>query len=58
MDNNRPNRREAISDRLLVCGGIAVSVGVGLLHVAAGIIVAGILAMFFGYLISRGGDDK
>lgn len=50
------NRRETISDVLLIGGGIAVSVGVGLLHIAAGIIVGGALAILYGWLIGRGGD--
>ena len=58
MDKKKSNRREVLSDRLLVCGGIAVSVGVGLLHLAAGIITAGILTMLFGYLISLGGEEE
>lgn len=57
MDKNKHNRREIISDSLLVAGGIAVSLGVGLLHIAAGIIVGGALAMAFGWLIGRGGDE-
>lgn len=58
MSKNKHNRREALSDSLLVAGGIAVSVGVGLLHIAAGIIVGGVLAMAFGWLIGRGGDEQ
>ena len=57
MDKNKNNRVEVISDALMICGGIAVSVGVGLFHIAAGIIVGGALAMAFGWLIGRGGDD-
>lgn len=55
--NKKPIRREFVSDCFLVGGGMAVSIGVGLLHVAAGIIAAGVLAMLFGYLISLGGED-
>lgn len=57
MEKKTKNRREAISDCLLVAGGITVSIGVGLLHIAAGIIVGGALAMVFGWLIGKGGDD-
>ena len=57
MDKSKHNRLEIISDSLLVAGGVAVSVGVGLLHVAAGIIVGGVLAMAFGWLIGKGGDE-
>lgn len=57
-EKDKSNRREVLSDRLLVGGGVAVSVGVGLLHIAAGIIVAGLLAMLFGYLISLGGEEE
>ena len=56
MNENKHNRLEIISDSLLVAGGITVSVGVGLLNTVAGIIVGGVLAMIFGWLIGRGGD--
>ncbi|MGM9669728.1 MAG: hypothetical protein ACI3VZ_08250 [Faecousia sp.] len=53
MSKSKYSRREAVSDILLVAGGIAVSFGVSMLHVAAGIIVGGALAMAFGWLIGR-----
>lgn len=56
MEKNKKNRREVISDILILTGGAAVSVGVGLLHIAAGVIVGGMLAMVFGWLIGRAGD--
>lgn len=56
MEKNKKNRREFISDMLILTGGTAVSVGVGLLHIAAGVIVGGVLAMVFGWLIGRAGD--
>lgn len=58
MKEKKNKWRESISDLLLVAGGTAVSIGVALLHVAAGIIVGGVLAMAFGWLIARGGDDQ
>lgn len=58
MDKNKHNRQEIISDILMIAGGVAVSVGVGLLHIAAGIIVGGALAMAFGWMIGMGGDDQ
>lgn len=57
IEADRSVKRERISDFLVVVGGIAVSVGVGLLHVACGIIVGGALAMIYGWLIGRGGDE-
>lgn len=57
MEEKKKNRREIISDCLLVAGGAAVSIGVGLFHIAAGIIVGGVLAMAFGWLVGRAGDD-
>lgn len=54
----KKNRREVISDCLMVGGGVAVSVGVGLFHIAAGIIVGGALAMVFGWLVAQGGDGE
>lgn len=56
MEKNKKNRREVISDVLILTGGAAVSVGVSLLHIAAGVIVGGMLAMVFGWLIGRAGD--
>lgn len=58
MEGKNKCRREILSDCLLVSGGVAASIGVGLLHIAAGIIVAGVLTMLFGFLIACGGDDK
>lgn len=52
------NRREIISDCLMIGGGIVISIGVGLLHMAAGIIVCGVLAVGYGWLIGRGGDAQ
>ena len=54
--SDESRRREKLSDRCLVGGAIAVSVGIGLLHVAAGIIAGGVLAILYGWLIARGGD--
>ena len=51
-------RREILSDCLLTGGGLAVSVGLGLLHIAAGIIAGGAFAIFYGWLIAQGGDKK
>lgn len=50
--------REMISDFLLVGGGTAVSIGVGMICTAAGIIVGGILAMGYGWLIAVGGGAE
>ena len=58
MDTKKNNRREVISDCLLIGGGISVSVGVGLLHIAAGIIAGGVLAILYGWLIAKGGEDQ
>lgn len=48
--------RETASDTLFVLGGVSVAIGAGILHVAAGLICGGILAMFIGWAISRGDD--
>ena len=56
MEKKTHDRRELISDGLLIAGGIAVSVGLGLLHIAAGIIAGGVLAILYGWLIGKGGD--
>lgn len=50
--------REVLSDSLLIAGGAAVSVGMGLLHIAAGVITGGIIAILFGWLIGQGGTEK
>lgn len=56
MKDKKRKGREVISDVLLVAGGSAVSIGAGVIHIAAGLIVAGVLAMVFGWLIALGGD--
>lgn len=58
MDKKCKKRRwrEAISDLLLVSGGAAVSIGIGLIYPAAGLIACGVLAITYGWLIGRGGD--
>lgn len=58
MNQKKSNKREIVSDCLMICGSVAVSVGVGLLHVVAGVIVGGVLAMTFGWLVGRGGDAE
>lgn len=58
MDKKKTNRREVISDSLMILGGITVSVGLSMVHVAAGVIAGGVLAMVFGWLIARGGGDE
>ena len=57
MKEKKRKGREVISDVLLVAGGSAVSIGAGVIHIAAGLIVAGVLAMVFGWLIALGGDS-
>lgn len=51
-------RREKFSDCLLVGGAVVVSVGIGLFHIAAGIIAIGGFAILYGWLISQGGDQN
>lgn len=58
MKEKKRNGREILSDVLLVAGGTAVSIGAGVIHMAAGLIVGGLLAMAFGWLIALGGDAK
>lgn len=58
MKKKKRNGREILSDVLLVAGGTAVSIGAGVIHMAAGLIVGGLLAMAFGWLIALGGDAK
>lgn len=58
MDKKKVNRREVISDCLLIGGGITVIVGAGLLHIAAGIVAGGLMAILYGWLIGNGGDDQ
>lgn len=42
----------AIPDAMIVAGGIAIAIGAGLLHIAAGFIVGGVLAIAGGVLAS------
>lgn len=56
--NDESRRREILSDCLLIVGGAAVSVGLGLLHIAAGLIGGGAFAIIYGWLIGQGGAKK
>ena len=49
--------REIASDVLTVAGAAAVAVGVSLIYIPAGIIVAGAAAVLIGWAISGGGED-
>lgn len=42
-----------LPDVLIASGGIAVAVGAGLLHIAAGFIVGGLLAIAFGVMAAK-----
>lgn len=42
---------------LLVLGAVAVSCGVGMIYLPAGIIVAGVLAILSGVMLIRGGGE-
>ena len=43
---------------LLVLGAVAVSCGIGLIYVPAGIIASGVLMIALGVLLILGGGDK
>lgn len=43
-----------LPDALMVSGAAAVSGGVGMVHPASGVIVAGVFALLAGWLLSRG----
>lgn len=43
---------------LLVLGAVAVSCGIGLIYVPAGIIASGVLMIVLGVLLILGGGDK
>lgn len=44
---------KAVPDGLIVGGGIAISFGAGMLHLAAGFVVAGILMIIGGVCAAR-----
>ena len=50
--------REIVSDSLLIGGAAAVSYGVALLNLAAGIVIGGLLAIAYGWMIGMGGDGQ
>lgn len=56
MKSNKPRPREIVSDCLMTVGAIAVSIGIGLIHIASGIIAGGVLAVLYGWLIAKGCD--
>lgn len=43
---------------LLVLGAVAISCGIGLIYVPAGIIASGVLMIALGMLLIMGGGDK
>lgn len=43
---------------LLVMGAVAISCGIGLIYIPAGIIAAGILMMALGVLLIKGGGEE
>lgn len=44
-------------DLVIVAGSIAVTVGVCLLHIPAGVITGGVLTITLGVIMCRGGND-
>lgn len=52
------NYKEIVSDSLMVGGAAAVSYGVALLNLAAGIIIGGLLAIAYGWMIGRGDEGQ
>ena len=48
--------REILSDCLMIGGAVTMSCGVALIDLASGIIVGGVLAIVYGWLIGKGGD--
>lgn len=58
MEKRKISRKERLSDCLLALGGAAVTAGVCMIHLAAGIIVGGILLIAFGTVLGLGGDGN
>lgn len=57
MDKEKkPDRRELISDCLMLGGGLLLSIGAGISSVVAGLIVGGVVLMIYGILVAVGGD--
>lgn len=54
--NRKPDKRERISDALMITGGLLLSVGAGMIEPAGGLIVAGIVSITYGALIGQGGN--
>lgn len=55
---DRPSRREVISDCMMIGGGALLSIGAGMVNEAAGVIVAGLIAIVYGVFIAAGGRDE
>lgn len=49
-------KREALSDALIVIGGVLLVVGAGMLHPVAGFFAAGLGCIGCGYLLAIGGE--
>lgn len=43
----------AIPDLMIIAGGVAVALGAGLLHTAAGFIAGGVMSIAFGVLAAK-----
>ena len=43
---------------LLVLGAVAVSCGIGMIYLPAGVVAAGVLSIIGGVLLIRGGGDE
>ena len=57
MKDNKRNRRGLVSDALLICGVVSLTVGAAILSLAAGFIVAGCSCIAIGWLASMTGGD-
>lgn len=56
--DKRNDKRNIISDCLMVSGGVLLSIGAGMICAAAGVIVAGVITIVYGICIGRGGEQE
>ena len=51
------NNRSVFADLMLIIGFTAISIGVGMIHIAAGVITSGLLCVVCGVLDGLSGGD-
>lgn len=49
---------QALPDILVVGGAVLLACGIGMMHLAAGVITAGVLSIAGGWIVARNGGEQ